>query len=140
MMNTILKKTLGAVAFSVLVLGASAASAVETGQILDRGRFPRTLGKAECPGPACTPEVINAAERSGEITPKEAKALRTIQSNPQAATENSLCGLSYTPPCRSDAAQTGRRGVNSLAIAGGLAAAIGIAVAVGSGNSQPASR
>ena len=140
-MKTIWKKTLGAVALSAVALGASPASAIETGQLLIKSRWPyndgyRTIGSAECPGPACTPEVINEAVKRGQITPKEAKALRKIQSNPQAATGNSLCGVPYTTPCRSDAAQTGRRGANSLAIAGGLAAAVGIAVAVGGGGSS----
>ncbi len=135
-----MKQVMGAVAFSALVLAASPASAWETGQLLDKGpRWPnnkitRTIGSAECPGPACTPEVINQAEQSKVITPKEAKALRKIQSNPQAATQNSLCGVPYTPPCRSDAAQTARGGANSLAIVGGLAVVSGILAATGGGS------
>lgn len=120
-------RTIGALALSAMALGAIAPPvfAVETGQMLDKGpRWPnnkitRTIGSAECPGPACTPEVIKEAEQRGQITPKEAKALRKIQSNPPSVdkgksatidpptTENNqLCGLPHTPPCRADAPST----------------------------------
>jgi hypothetical protein len=122
-MQKIWKQAIGAVSLSAMALGAFAppALAVETGQLLDRGRWPRTVSVAEtgqkitCPGPECTPEFVNDAVQRGVMTPKEAKQLRKIQSKPQARASG---------------------GANTLAIAGGLAAVVGIAVAVGGGSSK----
>jgi hypothetical protein len=117
-----MKKMLGAVALSAMALGAIAPPAFARGvdgQILDRGRFPRTYSaartgqKVTCPGPECTPEFINDAVQRGVMTPKEATKIRKLQSNPQARANG---------------------GANMLAIAGGLAAVVGIAVAVGGGS------
>jgi hypothetical protein len=115
-----MKKLLGAVALSAMALGAiaSPAFAVDRGQHLIRGgpyawQIGPTGQEVTCPGPECTPEFINDAVKRGVITPKEAKQIRKVQSNPQARASG---------------------GANTLAIAGGLAAVVGIAVAVGGGS------
>jgi hypothetical protein len=103
-----LKQAAGLFALSAMALGAIAppAFAVETGQLLDRGRFPRYItlerGSAECPGPACTPEVINEGQKSGQITPKEAKVLRKIQSNPPSVARNKSATIDPPPPTASE--------------------------------------
>jgi uncharacterized protein YcfJ len=117
-----MKKMLGAVALSAMALGAIAPPAFAygvDGQIIDRGRYPRTYSvsktgpKVTCPGPECTQEFINDAVQRGVMTPKEATKIRKLQSKPQARANG---------------------GANMLAIAGGLAAVVGIAVAVGGGS------
>jgi hypothetical protein len=86
-----LKQVMGAVALSAMALGAiaSPAFAVDRGQHLDKGpRWPHTYKvagtgqKVTCPGPECTPDFVKDAVQRGVMTPKEAKQLRNIQSNP----------------------------------------------------------
>lgn len=79
------------------------AAEVETGQLLDKG--PRWPNKARQAGEPTGPTEPTAAEvETGQKLIKD-KPVAKSGTNPAdaAAAANDLCGVPYTPPCRSDA-------------------------------------
>ena len=164
-MKNTMRQAVSALALSAMALGAIAPSAFayedpKGGQHFDKGKWPRHYiaksgPKITCPGPECTPEFVNDAIQRGVITPKEAKELRRIQSKSPTAAKGSVkpgntpadpTASEFCPKLGCQVMDHGRvdsdarvKGANTLAIAGGLAAILGVALAVGSGESKPAS-
>jgi hypothetical protein len=141
-MQKIWKRAIGAVSLSVMAIATTTANAYESpsgGQHFDKGRFPRTLSNPKtgqeitCPGPECTPEFVDDAVQRGQITPKDAKVLRKIQSNPPSVARNKS-GTIKTDPNIAARNKTSWwiPAASALAVVGGV-------LAVTSGDDKPAS-